>query len=870
MSIMDTFYAKFQSVGEASVFVRYMPCLIGSESVLKARLQQSNGVNPQSQNFTINMEDKDIQSDSVLVEIIQKNEINSRNHLILRYNIDKEFYEIMALKMMQINDKEISMLDGFIQVNSMDKVYIPCNKCYMPHLYYFILPIRENISQQFKDGAMNQQKTSATNNQTTNVDEKLSQMMKKTPDKILQQKWGSMEKETLKKHLLLFGYGRWRKIRKYSKCHDKILKDKSDVEMKAFANDFIRTLFEYLQNEKNELKTFLINLIDEKPEDPFVQSQPKEWGEQISQRAAPWAKRIQLLYRVKGLVQTYKGERKKYFTKPEIEQDPFIKKEYETWNNLLNFLPAQVFYGQRPSVWWTLRHDIDLLFGTYKYGYAMYQSMRSDTSLSFHKSEQVESQYQEFPNADNITRRLKKLVQIIGKSEYQSNLCFEKPLNALEPTGFTLEDKNMIYETLINFGVPVNSDGKNDYGFLRSQLMKIQTDSGVVNTNQNMNLGNNDDQNKDAERNTAQNLERFIQRLRMESQKIIQAKNAIVDVDSDVNQDQLMREESKGEEIPTTKNKNVIFDPDEDGYNFGYEKACILHKNMNILQFIRKTLLPNNCKQFEVGLEALQEQFQKERLQLENMEEDFSMQDLKSSQLLPDNWICEKHDKNLLIALNYNGFEFLKNLSGNREYGFEDIEISYDLAFKRIEEICEFYKDYQQQSRVVKKPKKEILPQNQNTEGQLQQQQSFSEPKRKIAKVQVQRNDDGIIEYERSQYHTEKNLFPIGFKSLREHNSQTRLGERCQYICEILDGGSKPQYRVTPQDDPENSITRDSSTGCWIDICKKINELQGNKRSTVTVSGPERFGLADVNVIKLMQQLPNANKCQRYQYRADI
>jgi hypothetical protein len=40
--------------------------------------------------------------------------------------------------------------------------------------------------------------------------------------------------------------------------------------MKAFSNDFIRNLFEYLQNEKNELKNFLINLIDEKPEDPFV------------------------------------------------------------------------------------------------------------------------------------------------------------------------------------------------------------------------------------------------------------------------------------------------------------------------------------------------------------------------------------------------------------------------------------------------------------------------------------------------------------------------------------------------------------------------------------------------------------------------
>ena len=101
----------------------------------------------------------------------------------------------------------------------------------------------------------------------------------------------------------------------------------------------------------------------------------------------------------------------------------------------------------------------------------MYQAMRSDTKLSFHKSEQVESQYQEFPSADNITRRLKKLVKIIGKSEYQQDLSFEKAQSAQELTRFTLEEKNIIFDLLINFGVPVNSDGKNNYGFLKSKLL---------------------------------------------------------------------------------------------------------------------------------------------------------------------------------------------------------------------------------------------------------------------------------------------------------------------------------------------------------------------------------------------------------------
>jgi hypothetical protein len=53
----------------------------------------------------------------------------------------------------------------------------------------------------------------------------------------------------------------------------------------------------------------------------------------------------------------------------------------------LNFLPNHVFYGQRPSVWWSRKNDIDLLIGTYNYGYANYQLMRNDPQLSFHKLE---------------------------------------------------------------------------------------------------------------------------------------------------------------------------------------------------------------------------------------------------------------------------------------------------------------------------------------------------------------------------------------------------------------------------------------------------------------------------------------------------
>ncbi len=82
-----------------------------------------------------------------------------------------------------------------------------------------------------------------------------------------------MEKEILKKYLLQLGYGRWEKIRKASSKQDKILQNKSDYELTAFSNDFIRTLYQNLHPEKSgDLRQFLMNLIEEDAEDQIVQS----------------------------------------------------------------------------------------------------------------------------------------------------------------------------------------------------------------------------------------------------------------------------------------------------------------------------------------------------------------------------------------------------------------------------------------------------------------------------------------------------------------------------------------------------------------------------------------------------------------------
>lgn len=92
-------------------------------------------------------------------------------------------------------------------------------------------------------------------------------------------------------------------------------------------------------------------------------------------------------------------------------------------------------------------------------------------------------------------------------------------------------------------------------------------------------------------------------------------------------------------------------------------------------------------------------------------------------------------------------------------------------------------------------------------------------------------------------------------------------GEKAEYTCEILDGGDKPIYRVTSSEDPDNPIERDSSTGCWVYVCKKVNDISDRKKQKVTISGTERFGLLEDTIRKILEFLPGADDCARYTFK---
>jgi F/Y-rich N-terminus len=309
---------------------------------------------------------------------------------------------------------------------------------------------------------------------------------------------------------------------------------------------------------------------------------------------------------------------------------------------------------------------------------------------------------------------------------------------------------------------------------------------------------------------------------------------------------------------------NEQMDPDNDGFNINLDDAERLNKYMNILHFIRKYILANNSKLFYNGLTSLTES------SIANNPNGYLLSNyMPYPYTLPDGWDCNIHDKGLLNAVADNGINFLHNISNNQNYNFSKMKLCYEDALNRVNYLCEFFRDFTSGNKNKKKnylyfnnlqenplPTPNVIP-NPN----ISNVSNFSSSvinnnlsnnnggnknidyRRKSNKLSVNRDEYGKIQYpiiinsslqilnlgeiihEKPSFHSEKNLFPVGFKSIREHSSMFKLGERTQYTCEILDGGNKPLYKLTSNEDPENPIIKESSTGCWVKLILNILNL---------------------------------------------
>jgi hypothetical protein len=101
----------------------------------------------------------------------------------------------------------------------------------------------------------------------------------------------------------------------------------------------------------------------------------------------------------------------------------------------------------------------------------------------------------------------------------------------------------------------------------------------------------------------------------------------------------------------------------------------------------------------------------------------------------------------------------------------------------------------------------------------------------------------GHVVHDRSSFHTDKYLWPVGFVSTRLFASMIVPGKRVRYRCLITDGGDAPLFSIEAEDDPGNAVTGKTATAVWTIVLKRVQEVKKEanvgRRTFSNISGCE-------------------------------
>ncbi|GMH33669.1 hypothetical protein BSKO_01503 [Bryopsis sp. KO-2023] len=122
----------------------------------------------------------------------------------------------------------------------------------------------------------------------------------------------------------------------------------------------------------------------------------------------------------------------------------------------------------------------------------------------------------------------------------------------------------------------------------------------------------------------------------------------------------------------------------------------------------------------------------------------------------------------------------------------------------------------------------------------------------------------GRIEWRRITFHSERHIYPIGFKTRRRYSSTIDPHGTTTYTCSILDGGTRPLFTISADDNPHLRIQNDTPSGSWADLFSRVYDARGIKKDKVVISGTDMFGLSHPTISRLIQELQNADKCTNF------
>ncbi|XP_059475083.1 transforming growth factor beta regulator 1 isoform X2 [Neocloeon triangulifer] len=112
----------------------------------------------------------------------------------------------------------------------------------------------------------------------------------------------------------------------------------------------------------------------------------------------------------------------------------------------------------------------------------------------------------------------------------------------------------------------------------------------------------------------------------------------------------------------------------------------------------------------------------------------------------------------------------------------------------------------------------------------------------------------GDVITDRSGYHTEEMIFPVGFCSCRVYGSILNPEQQCIYTCKILDNGPYPIFEIAADNILANPIVGSSPSDCLATLQSRINKAVGVEVVKADgLKGPEFFGITVPTIQNLIQ-----------------
>lgn len=119
----------------------------------------------------------------------------------------------------------------------------------------------------------------------------------------------------------------------------------------------------------------------------------------------------------------------------------------------------------------------------------------------------------------------------------------------------------------------------------------------------------------------------------------------------------------------------------------------------------------------------------------------------------------------------------------------------------------------------------------------------------------------GQIVYDRPHFHSESNIYPIGFQTTRIYSNVKDPERKCIYTCRIIDGGDKPVFQIISENESELFVTGPAPDLVHLALLQLISKNSNIPNIDSCPDGNYFFGLSHPSVVASFRSMPELNKC---------